>query len=199
MAHATRRWTVLVAAILVAMSLVASSPAGANPPRVTQGDVQALFQAFENGGWAILLHSPPAQGAPADANIRGEIRPLPFHDGRHYCVEDWHIIVVAIVDGGDASFGYQDAEARLDPVMVSFTLDGVPLPTTRTVIKPFLAAELFGLERAYAFQEGRIMAPSDLSVGSHQLVSTIVFSPGEPPEVREITFFVDAPGTGACL
>jgi hypothetical protein len=152
-----------------------------------------------NGGWAILLHSPPAQGAPADANIRGEIRPLPFHDGRHYCVEDWHVILVAIYDGGDASFTHQDAEARLDPVTVSFTLDGVPLPTTRTVIKPFLAAELFGLERAYAFQEGRIMAPSDLSVGSHQLVSTIVFSPGEPPEVREITFFVDAPGTGACL
>lgn len=188
-----------MAAILVTVSLVASNPASANPPRVTQGDVQALFQAFENGGWAILLHSPPAQGAPADANIRGEIRPLPFHDGRHYCVEDWHVILVAIVDGGDATFTHQDAQARLDPVTVSFTLDGVALPTTRTVIKPFLAPELFGLERTYAFQEGRIMAPSDLSVGSHQLVATIIFSPGEPPEVSEITFFVDAPGTGVCL
>jgi hypothetical protein len=175
-----------------------AAPPAPNPPRVTQGDAQALFEAFENGGWAILLHSPTAQGAPADVNIRGEIRPLAFNDGRHYCVEDWHVILLGIIVGGDASFTRQDAEALLNPVTVSFTLDGVPLPTTRTAIKPFLAAEQFELEKAYAFQEGRIMAPTDLSVGSHQLVAT-VSEPGLPTDVLEITFFVDASGTGVCL
>jgi hypothetical protein len=198
MSHAARRWTLLLAAVLVAVSLLASSPAGANPARVTRGDVQAIFQAFGNGGWAILLHSPTGQGAPADVNIRGEIRPLAFHDGRHYCVEDWHVILIAIVAGGDASFSRQDAEAVLDQVTVDFTLDGVPLATTRTAIKPFLNPKLAEAERAYAFQEGRIMAPTDLSVGSHQLVATIT-EPGLPTDVLEITFFVDAPRTGACL
>ena len=82
---------------------------------------------------------------------------------------------------------------------ISFSLDGAPLPTTRTAIKPFLAADQFELEKAYAFQEGRIMAPTDLSVGSHHLVATISFPSGEPPFVLEITFFVDASGTGVCL
>jgi hypothetical protein len=200
MPHATRsRWTLLAATVLVAVSLSAGSPAGANPPRVTRGDVQALLEAFENGGWAILLHSPTAQGAPADVNLRGEIRPLASHDRRHYCVDDWHVILLGIVVGGDASFTRQDAEALLNQTTVSFTLDGAPLPTTRTAIKPFLAAEQFELEKAYAFQEGRIMAPTDLSVGSHQLVATISDPSGGPPDVLEITFFIDASGTGVCL
>jgi hypothetical protein len=50
-----------------------------------------------------------------------------------------------------------------------------------------------------AFQEGRIMAPTGLSVGSHQLVGTISDPSGGPPDVLEITFFIDASGTGVCL
>jgi len=88
MLHTARRWTLLAVAVLVAVPLLAGSPAGANPPRVTRGDVKALFEAFDNAGQAILLHSPTVQGAPADANVLGEIRPFAFHDGRHYCVED---------------------------------------------------------------------------------------------------------------
>jgi hypothetical protein len=42
------------------------------------------------------------------------------------------------------------------------------------------------------------MSPADLSVGSHQLAVTIS-QPGFPTQVLEITFFIDAPGTGACL
>ena len=198
MLHATRKWTLLAVAVLVAVALLAGSPAGANSPRVTRGDAQAIFQAFPNGGWAVLLHSPTTQGAPADVNIRGQIRPLPIADGRHFCAEDWHVILLALVFGGDASFTRQDAVAIANTLTVSFTLDGAPLPTTRTAIKPFLAAEEFGLETAYAFQQGRIMAPTDLSVGSHQLVVTIL-EPGFPPDTGGITFFIDTAGTGACL
>lgn len=196
MLRAMRRWTVLAAAVLVVVSLLAGSPAGANSPRITRGDVEAIFQATPNGGWAVLLHSPTGQGAPFDAQDRGAIRPLSFNDGRHYCAEDWHVILLASVVGGDASFTRPEAEAILNTVMLSFTLDGAPLPTTRTAVKRFLNPEPD--ERAYAVQEGRIMAPSDLSVGSHQLAVTIS-EPGFPTEVLEITFFVDAPGTGACL
>jgi hypothetical protein len=77
-------------------------------------------------------------------------------------------------------------------------LDGAPLETTRTAVKPFLDPESVDAEKAYALAEGRILAPSDLSVGSHQLAVTIT-EPGFPTEVLEITFFIDAPGTGACL
>jgi len=50
MPHAKRRWTLLAVAVLVAVSLLAGSPAGANSPRVTRGDAQAILQAFPNGG-----------------------------------------------------------------------------------------------------------------------------------------------------
>ena len=199
MSHAARRWPLLLAAVLVVVLLLAGSPAGANSPRITRGDAEAIFQATPNGGWAVLLHSPTGQGAPFDAQALGAIRPLPAWEGRHFCAEDWHVILLAPVVSGDASFTRQDAEALLNQTTVSFTLDGAPLLTTRTAIKPFLAAELFGLENAYAFQEGRIMAPTDLSVGSHQLVATISDPSGGPPDVLEITFFIDASGTGACL
>ena len=52
-------------------------------------------------------------------------------------------------------------------------------------------------EKAYAFSEGRIMAPSELSVGSHTLAYTATFPAGS--EGSQITFSIDAAGTGACL
>ena len=158
------------------------------------GDPPGIAERF----WAIQLHSPVLQGAPSDAQARGAIRPEPFNDGQHYCAEDWHVILLGIIIGGDASFKRAEAEAILNTVMLSFALDGVPLSTTRTTVKPFLNPEFLDEEKAYAFQEGRIMAPTDISVGSHQLVAT-VSEPGFPTEVLEITFFIDAPGTGVCL
>jgi hypothetical protein len=196
--HATRRWTLLVFVVLVVVSLLAGSPAGANSPRITRGDAQAILQASPNGFWAVQLHSPVLQGAPSDAQARGAIRPYSDNDGQHYCAEDWHVILLGIIIGGDASFTRPEAEAILNTVMLSFALDGVPLSTTRTTVKPFLNPEFLDEEKAYAFQEGRIMAPTDISVGSHQLVAT-VSEPGFPTEVLEITFFIDAPGTGVCL
>jgi hypothetical protein len=106
--------------------------------------------------------------------------------------------VLAIIDGGDASFTREEAEANLNSVTVSFTLDDAPLSTTRTdlrtALKPSLDPGLFGFEKAWWFQEGRVMSPADLSVGSHQLV--VVQSDEED---LSIEFFIDASGTGACL
>jgi len=134
--------------------------------------------------------------------LTATIRPLtgpgfPF-DGRHYCAEDWHVIVVALIFGDDKSITHQDAADALDPAVLTFTLDNVVLPTERGAIRRFLDPESFGLEEAYAFQQGRVMSPEELAVGSH-ILSLKVEDPVDGVSEDGITFFIDAPGTGACL
>jgi hypothetical protein len=51
------------------------------------------------------------------------------------------------MDGGNASFTRQDAEAIMSRTTLSFTLDGAPLSTTRTSVRPSLDP------RAPAFRE----------------------------------------------
>jgi hypothetical protein len=51
---------------------------------------------------------------------------------------------------------------------------------------------------AYYFQQGQIMSPADLSVGSHQLEVTVVDAAGQQSFQDGITFVIDEPGTGAC-
>jgi hypothetical protein len=167
--------------------------------RVKRGDVEAVFEAFGNGGWAVLRHSKAAHGAPADElGSHGAIRPFQPWDGRHLCAEDWHVILIADIEGGDTSFSEHDAKEIMSTITVTFTLDGAVLTTKRTAIKRFLNPELFGLEEAYYFQEGRIMSPDDLTVGQHQLncrmtaAGVVVFDGG-------IQFTVDPAGGTACL
>jgi hypothetical protein len=173
------------------------------PRRIKRGDAQAVLNAFGTGGRVILRkRGETAEASPADFfGSHGSIRPFrgsPW-DGRHFCAEDWHVILVAFIDGGDSSFGHQQARAALDPVAISFTLDGAPLDTTRTPIKPFLDPQAFDLERAWYFQEGRIMSPDDLSVGQHELSARFTDPNSGLDESDGITFFIDAAGTGACL
>ena len=108
------------------------------------------------------------------------------------------MILAADIEGGDASFTRGDAEAIMRGVDVSFTLDGAVLPTTRTAIKRFLAPDLVGVQVAYYRNLGRIMSPADLSIGSHQLQVTASDPSGQTFQ-DEITFVIDAPGTGACV
>jgi hypothetical protein len=206
MLYARRRWTLLVVGVLVAVLLLAGSPASANSPRITRGDVQAIFQATLNGGVAIELHSPTGQGAPFAAQERGAIRPLAVADGRHFCAEDWHVILVAGIDGGDASFRREQAVASASQTRFDFTLDGAPLATERTAIRRVVKPETIQvpegeekLKEAYSFQQGRIMSPDDLSVGRHELTLTQTDTASGEAEQLGITFFIDAAGTGACL
>jgi hypothetical protein len=55
------------------------------------------------------------------------------------------------------------------------------------------------LERAWYFQEGKIMSPDDLSVGQHELTVRFSDLASGLDESDGITFFIDAAGTGACL
>ena len=170
--------------------------------RITRGDVQAVFEAFGGGGLAVIQHSAVAQGAPADfLGSHGSIRPFggsPW-DGAHFCEQDWHVILIADIEGGDASFKQQDAETIMQGLDIAFFLDGSPLPTTRTAVKRFSNPERFGLGVAYYFQQGRIMSPTDLSVGSHRLEVAVSDSSGAQNLQDGIRFFIDAAGTGACV
>lgn len=174
---------------------------GTEQHRITKGDAQSVLRAVGSGGFAILRHSRVAEGAPADVfGSRGSIRPFqgsPW-DGAHFCAEDWHCIVIADIEGGGPDFTQSDAATIMDGLTVSFTLDGTELPTTRTAISRFEDPARFDLEVAYYFQQGKVMSPDDLTVGQHD-VEVSVRDPSGPVFESGITFFVDAPGTGACV
>jgi hypothetical protein len=174
-------------------------PVSAATQRVSRGDAEAVFQAFPTGGRAMINHSPVSLGAPSDIELRATIRPLADEgfDGRHYCAEDWHTIELGAFDGGDRTFSRQDFAEEASHDVITISLDGTALPTTRTAIKPVNNPQEFGFEQAYVYQQGIVLSPSDLSVGVHSLDSTVVL----PPDTfnDHITFYIDAPGTGMCL
>ena len=189
---------IVVAAVVAAIVALLATSAAATPTRITKGDAASVLDAFGNGGWAVLLHSKVAAGAPADGIFGGAaIRPFsgtPF-DGAHYCALDWHSIVLADIESGP----HQAAAAAIADLAVHFTLDGLPLATTQTPVKRFLNPEQFGLTEAYYSQFGRIMAPSDLAVGAHTLAEDETNAAGTIDYGSDgITFYVDAPSTGAC-
>jgi hypothetical protein len=174
------------------------------PRRITRGDVQAVLNAAGTGGRVIFLRrGETAVAAPVDfVGSHGGIRPFEEWDNRHFCAEDWHVILVAGIDGGDASFRREQAVASAAQTTFEFSLDGARLASNRTAIRRLLNPEALpveGIEEAYFFQQGRIMSPDDLNVGRHELSLTITDNPsGEVDEIG-ITFFIDAAGTGACL
>lgn len=169
----------------------------ANPSKVTKGDAQAVLNAAPNAGRVIQRQEIVRFNTPADPELRATIRPFSgsAFNGRHYCVEDWHVIVVAEIAFGDHSFSEQDAIAELNPITLTFTLDDAELPASRGPIKRFLDPAPF--DKAYYFQQGALLSPSDLSVGSHSVSYTEVSPIGEFED--SITFFIDPPGQGACL
>ncbi len=167
--------------------------------RVTRGDAQAVLEAFPNAGRIIRSRQIVQTNSPADPQLKASIRPFsgsPF-DGRHYCVEDWHVVVVAMITGGDRSFSEQDAIADLRQFTLAFTLDGAELPTDRGPVKRFLDPTPFGFEEAYFFQQGALLSPSELSVGSHSVSYTEDGPLGHYED--GITIFIDPAGQGACL
>jgi hypothetical protein len=180
---------VVTGAALLTMAMVGTAPAEANSIRVTHGDATSLFEAFGNGGWAILNHNPTQMGAPSDANLRGSIRPLagtPW-DGRHFCELDWHVILLADIE---------DTKAQAAASAIDFTLDGVPLASSRTTVKRYLGQG--GQPPLWYVNDGAIMSPNDLAVGVHTVSVDATFFDGFE-FASQITIFIDAAGTGACL
>ncbi|MGV9362235.1 hypothetical protein [Amycolatopsis sp. NPDC003731] len=198
--HRNRRIGVVLKVAIVAGSAVIGvlncTPAQAAPGRTSRGDAEAVLHAGGTGGAAGRIHGTAGRGSPADIDGRVAIRVLPPVDGRHFCQDDWHVILVAEIAGGDKSLTMQEAKAELNAVRLEFFLDGSPLATQRTSIKRFLDPGFFDFEEAYLFQQGAIMAPDALTVGAHSLrvVETTPAGTGE----NDITVWIDATGTGAC-
>jgi hypothetical protein len=191
-------------AIAGALSLsISAGTASASPARTTVGDAQAVFEAFGNAGWAILQHSPRyVDAAPAGGLSDGTVAIRPItgvgFDDKHYCSLDWHVIAVSYLDGGDHSYTMQDFVAVAAETSIDLVLDGGSMTTVRTASKPFLRdLSGSGLTTAYYFQEGAVVAPEALLVGAHSLEMHLVDPWGSYDD--GITFFVDAPNTGACL
>ncbi len=169
--------------------------------RVTRGDAQAVLEAFPNAGRIIRTRQIVQTNTPADPKLKATIRPFSFpgspFDGRHYCVEDWHVIVVAMITGGDRSFSEQDAIADLSQFTLAFTLDGAELPTDRGPVKRFLDPTPFGFQEAYFLQQGKLLSPSELAVGSHSVSYTEDGPLGHYED--GITIFIDPAGEDGCL
>jgi hypothetical protein len=159
--------------------------------RIKRGDVQAVFEAFGGGGGAILRHRDESPGAPADfLGSHGAIRPFADWDGRQFEAADWHVILIADIEGGDSTFTKRDAEKIMDTLEVRFDLDGVQLETSRTAVKRFLRPEIFDLEEAYYFQEGRLIPPFELAPGEHEL-HCVVTAEGEVVFENTIHFLIE--------
>jgi hypothetical protein len=168
--------------------------------RATQGDAQAVFEANQNGGVAILLHSGKHVG-PASNDPSSVIRISAFVDGRHYCSLDWHVIAVTLFGGnlpGETRTPHEIA-ADLSASSFTFFVDDVRLDAVVTPVKPFLNPEALGLVDAFWFTTGRVMSPSDLAVGAHTLATEQRDGAGNLIDSSNVTFVIDAAGVGACV
>ena len=167
--------------------------------RVSRGDAEANFKAG-HAGVVIMGHAGVVRGAPADIDLRAAIRPYADSDwdGRHFCAEDWHVLVAAWFLPIDESHTVQQVKDELAATTLQLVLDGTELDTERTAIRR-MPEQPEGFEEAegFYFQQGKIVAPGELSVGTHTFAFTTTFPGGS--EGSQSTFIIDAPGTGACL
>jgi hypothetical protein len=124
------------------------------------------------------------------------IRPF-FPNGLHYCVEDWHVLALALIvdEQLDGVSNMVEAKKLLDPLVMTFVLDGAPLDTTRQPVRAFLGE----FPKGFVLSQGRVVAPGELAVGSHTLTVTVENDPIVPGvQVLTSQFFIDAAGTGIC-
>jgi hypothetical protein len=167
--------------------------------RVTRGDAEAVLHAGA-AGVVVKGHGGVVRGAPADNEVRAAIRPYPgtIWDGHHFCAEDWHLLAAAWFVDFNESRTIQQAKDELAATTIQLVLDGTELATERTAIRR-MPEQPEGSEEAegFYFQQGIIVAPGDLSVGSHTFAFTVMFPGGS--EDGQSTFIIDSPGTGACL
>jgi hypothetical protein len=158
--------------------------------RISRGEAEAVFHSGFTGGL-------PGRGAPDDSDHRVAIKPF-FEGVSHYCVEDWHAILLglSVNEEDDGVTDLREAKKLFAPTVMTFALDGKPFETTRLPVKPLLRDPP---EKAFVLVQGRVVGPDELAVGSHTLAVTVENDPVDPKEqVFTRQFFVDAAGTGAC-
>jgi hypothetical protein len=184
----------LVAAVIVVAGLALTvHSAWADAPRVSQGDAEAVYNAIGGRG-AITVHS-TLQGA-RDTQL---VRITPFGIiGRHYCSLDWHVVGINLGDFGPREV----AAAALNPFVVTNFIDGTMLAFSSAALKPDdrqHALVTFGSSDVWFRAYATVVPPEALSLGAHT-VEVLAVNPVTRETVDTTnTFFIDAPGTGACL
>jgi hypothetical protein len=189
-------------AIVSAAALLTSVTATADSPPLTRGDAEALFNARNTGGFAVLGHGGVVEGAPADNSQR--IGPGGMFEGFHVCATDWHVLDINLftTDATDGVHTIGEARDLYATFQVTYELDGAPLPIMVTAVKPWLGDPTTldpNATVAFVQTSGAILAPDALSVGPH--TERVRFYVGGTlfDDLGDVTFFVDAAGTGACL
>jgi hypothetical protein len=177
--------------------LATASVTARNP--VTYGDVRANFQAVDTGGAVIRSKKgfettiPPAQG------LRHSIRPIqPFFHNLRYCELDWHLITIAtVIPEGLFGWSTEEVKAVIKDGVTEFTVAGISTEDIETTpgVKPVPQTD----PREWWHAEGVFYAPGVLPVGSHDLSAVTRYSDGFEFFHDDITFHIDAAGTGACL
>jgi len=171
---------------------IAFVSAPAKAPHISRGDAEAVYNAIGGRG-AIIVHS-TLMGAP-DSQL---VRITPFANNRHYCSLDWHVVGINLGDFGPR----QAAAAALDPFVVTNLVDGTQIPFSPAALKPDdpqHALITFGSSDVWFRAYATVVSPDALSVGAHT-IEVIAVNPvtGEIIDATN-TFYIDAPGTGACL
>ena len=185
MSHKLMRMIVLIAMASLLAAGLAGAVHGAGTHRYTRGDAEAMLNSYPPGK-SIFTR--------LDGAIGLDIRPFQeFYGDVPYCVEDWHVLALLwddyeyllhFPDGSTYVRTHRDVVDFLGGMKMQFFLDGVPVKTSQTPIKPYLyggAGESFesfveselGVEatvtRAWAVQAGQVLAPGKLAVGEHTL------------------------------
>jgi hypothetical protein len=178
--------------MIVAAMVAASTPAVAST-RISEGTAQASLQAAETGGNAVEQHNRVVQAGPG--NFAADIRPFD-PDGLHYCVLDWHTIVLADLELGPAP----QAQAIISQLTVTMWVDDQQLNLTQTAVKRFTNSQvIFGVPSVFWSQWGQVRSPSSLKIGSHSLHGVLSMGDQVLMDFGTITFIVDPANSGACL
>ena len=192
---------VVAAALIVALG-AAASVALANSTRYTRGDAEALFNAGSTGGFAVISHGGVVVGAPADRSQR--IGPGQNFEGFRVCATDWHVMFIdlSVDDVSDNTHTLAEARLAFAMIAVTYELDGAPLATKVTPVKPRLGDPTAlepGATVAFSQHTGAILAPDALGVGPHTERVRIYIGDVLYGDLGDVTFFVDPARTGACL
>ena len=162
------RTLLAVAAAMAGLMLLGGTVAYAAPPAgPTRGEANAVFQSNFTGGFAIRTHNFEANGAPGGPAIPtpDSARIYPGEPDLEYCAQGWHVITLGV---------FNEVRQALSAEDLQFALDGVLLQTERTAIKklqhPFPD---FSENPLWAVSFGAFLAPGSLSLGSHEITTSI--------------------------
>jgi hypothetical protein len=167
----------------------------ADAHHATQGDAIALFNAGTTGGLR-------GEGTPSDRSIR--VGPGQAFNGQHVCSEDWHLlsIFLVVIDGSGGGATLAEARGVFAAIEVTYQLDDAPLAVENTPVRPWLGDPATldpSATVAFGRNTGAIFAPDDLAVGAHTERVRLFDHGVLTDDLGDVTFFVDAAGTGACV